>query len=65
MAATRYQFFLGKGGVGKSTCAALTATFLSRTCSVLLVSLDPAHNLGDIFQKNLENCRPQFWQRYS
>lgn len=43
-------FFLGKGGVGKSTSSALTALHLSLTGKkTLLVSLDPAHNQGDIF----------------
>ena len=42
-------FFTGKGGVGKSTLAAATAWQLSQNHRVLIVSLDPAHNLGDIF----------------
>jgi len=42
-------FFTGKGGVGKSTMAAAAAWQLSRKSRVLIVSLDPAHNLGDIF----------------
>jgi arsenite-transporting ATPase len=42
-------FFTGKGGVGKSTMAAAAAWQLSQTKRVLIVSLDPAHNLGDIF----------------
>jgi len=42
-------FFTGKGGVGKSTLAAAAAWQLSRKHRVLIVSLDPAHNLGDIF----------------
>ncbi|MFP4048675.1 MAG: ArsA family ATPase [Desulfovermiculus sp.] len=42
-------FFTGKGGVGKSTLAAASARQLSRKGRVLIVSLDPAHNLGDIF----------------
>jgi len=42
-------FFTGKGGVGKSTMAAVSARQLSRKGRVLIVSLDPAHNLGDIF----------------
>jgi arsenite-transporting ATPase len=42
-------FFTGKGGVGKSTMAAASARQLSRKGRVLIVSLDPAHNLGDIF----------------
>lgn len=47
---TRYAFFMGKGGVGKSTTAALSALNLAREGKkVLLVSLDPAHNQSDIF----------------
>jgi arsenite/tail-anchored protein-transporting ATPase len=42
-------FFTGKGGVGKSTLAAAAAWQLSRKHRVLAVSLDPAHNLGDVF----------------
>jgi len=43
-------FFLGKGGVGKSTTSALTALHLSNDgYKTLLASMDPAHNLSDIF----------------
>ncbi len=49
-----YRFLLGKGGVGKSTLSAISALKLSRlNKKVLLVSLDPAHNLHDIFQVQL------------
>lgn len=45
-------FFLGKGGVGKSTASALTALHLAgKGNKTLLVSLDPAHNQSDIFEK--------------
>ena len=45
-------FFLGKGGVGKSTSSAVTAMHLAETGKkTLLVSLDPAHNQSDIFEK--------------
>lgn len=51
--ATNY-FLMGKGGVGKSTSAALTAVFLAqRGYRVLLVSMDPAHNQSDIFERQL------------
>lgn len=44
------MFFLGKGGVGKSTVSALTALSLSDDgFKVLLMSMDPAHNQSDIF----------------
>jgi len=45
------QFFIGKGGVGKSTTSALTALGLAlRDRNTLLVSMDPAHNQRDLFQ---------------
>ncbi len=47
-------FFLGKGGVGKSTSAALIALYLSNQGkNILLVSMDPAHNQSDIFETSL------------
>ena len=48
------HIFLGKGGVGKSTCSALwaVATLLTKS-KVLLNSMDPAHNLHDIFKCKL------------
>ncbi|MEZ5417021.1 MAG: ArsA family ATPase [Vicinamibacterales bacterium] len=45
-------FFGGKGGVGKTTCAAATALAASRAGRrVLLVSTDPAHSTSDIFER--------------
>lgn len=41
-------FFLGKGGVGKTTLSSAFALTLAREgLKVLVASLDPAHNLGD------------------
>ena len=41
-------FFMGKGGVGKSTLSTLTAIYLAKNGNkVLLTSLDPAHNLAE------------------
>ena len=52
----KHLFFVGKGGVGKSTCSASTAMALAkRKNKTLLVSLDPAHNLSDIFETPLED----------
>jgi arsenite/tail-anchored protein-transporting ATPase len=48
---TRYSFFAGKGGVGKTTCSAAFA--LSLRGRALLVSTDPAHSLGDALQMRL------------
>ena len=42
-------FFGGKGGVGKTTCAAAVALAASRSGRrVLLVSTDPAHSTSDV-----------------
>jgi len=50
----RVLFFVGKGGVGKSTNSSLFALKLARSGKqVLLNSIDPAHNLHDIFQVSL------------
>jgi arsenite-transporting ATPase len=53
--AVRWLFFGGKGGVGKSTCAAAMALKLAETRRVLLVSTDPAHSLGDVFGQRFDN----------
>lgn len=46
-------FFIGKGGVGKSTTSALTSVYLaSKPYKTLLVSMDPAHNQCDIFEQD-------------
>lgn len=52
-------FFIGKGGVGKSTSSALTSVYLSEAGrNILLVSMDPAHNQRDIFERNFSE-KPQ------
>ncbi len=52
----RVELFIGKGGVGKSTCSSLQGVFFaSLKQKTLLVSMDPAHNLHDIFNCELGN----------
>ncbi|MHB9286366.1 ArsA family ATPase [Halobacteriales archaeon Cl-PHB] len=46
-----YLLFGGKGGVGKTTCAAATGLALARTDrETLMVSTDPAHSIADAFE---------------
>ena len=47
-------FFGGKGGVGKTTVSAATALARANEgARVLLVSTDPAHNLGHLFDRKI------------
>ena len=64
--AHRVVFVGGKGGVGKTTVAAavaLAAADRGRRC--LLVSTDPAHSLGDIFERDVgprpRSLEPNLW----
>ncbi len=51
---TKLWFFIGKGGVGKTTMAAAFALINARkNLKTLIVSLDPAHNLGDVYDMEL------------
>lgn len=53
---TKYLFFTGKGGVGKTSTACATAMNLADSGKkVLLVSTDPASNLQDVFHTKLSN----------
>lgn len=53
---TKYLFFTGKGGVGKTSIACATAAALADSGKkVLLVSTDPASNLQDVFGIPLDN----------
>src|SRR5512143_3514378 len=53
-AAERFIFFTGKGGVGKTSLACATAVHLAgRGARVLLVSTDPASNLGQVFGQEI------------
>jgi len=49
----RLLFFGGKGGVGKTTCAAAAALVLAEGQDVLLLSTDPAHSLADVLETPL------------
>lgn len=56
MELTKYLFFTGKGGVGKTSSACATAVTLADEGSkVLLISTDPASNLQDVFSTTLSN----------
>lgn len=49
-------FVGGKGGVGKTTtAAALASKFAELQQKTLIISTDPAHSLGDVFNTNLKN----------
>lgn len=53
---TKYIFFTGKGGVGKTSIACATAVNLADNGhKVLLISTDPASNLQDVFGLELDN----------
>jgi len=52
----RYLFFTGKGGVGKTSIACATAVQLaSEGKRVLLVSTNPASNVGQVFWESIGN----------
>ncbi|PWJ49669.1 arsenical pump-driving ATPase [Faecalicatena contorta] len=53
---TKYLFYTGKGGVGKTSIACATAvTLADNGKKVLLISTDPASNLQDVFHTELTN----------
>jgi arsenite-transporting ATPase len=64
----KWIFVSGKGGVGKTTTACAIAVTLTRSRGrVLLVSTDPASNIGDTFQQHFSsvpvavNGFPNLW----
>lgn len=53
---TKYLFFTGKGGVGKtSTACAVAVNLADQGKKIMLVSTDPASNLQDVFNTELNN----------
>ena len=53
---TKYLFFTGKGGVGKTSTACATAVSLAdEGKKIMLISTDPASNLQDVFNTELNN----------
>ena len=54
-APARISFFVGKGGVGKSTLASATAIAAAQSGQrVLVISTDQAHSLGDVLGVTVE-----------
>ena len=54
---TKYLFFTGKGGVGKTSLACATAIGLADSGKkILLISTDPASNLQDVFEQPLNGA---------
>jgi arsenite/tail-anchored protein-transporting ATPase len=61
-----FVFFGGKGGVGKTSCAAAYALLSAqRDKKTLIVSTDPAHSLSDLFRipigGNVTEIRPSLY----
>lgn len=55
-----YLFFTGKGGVGKTSISCATAIKLAESeKKVLLVSTDPASNVGQVFSQTIGNTITQ------
>ncbi len=51
---TKYMFYSGKGGVGKTSMACVTAVRLADEGKrTLIVTTDPASNLADVFEQKI------------
>lgn len=58
---TKYLFYTGKGGVGKTSVACATAVSLAdKGKKIFLVSTDPASNLQDVFETELTGLGRRF-----
>lgn len=54
MTQTKYLFFSGKGGVGKTTMACATAVhYAEQGKRTLIITTDPASNLADVFETEI------------
>ncbi|SEA06818.1 arsenite-transporting ATPase [Bowdeniella nasicola] len=59
----RILFFSGKGGVGKTTLASATALARAQAGGrVLVVSTDPAHNLGHLWDRSVGAVPVTLWE---
>ena len=51
---TKFYFFSGKGGVGKTTMAAASAAhYAAAGKKTLIITTDPASNLADVFEQTI------------
>jgi arsenite/tail-anchored protein-transporting ATPase len=51
---TKFYFFSGKGGVGKTTMSAASAVhFAGQGKKTLIITTDPASNLADVFEQEI------------
>ncbi len=61
---TKILSFWGKGGVGKTTCAASASVYLaSKGHKVLILTSDPTPSLSDIFDEEIGACKKELAPR--